>query len=101
MTIPGVVPDNGDSRRRHRFHTGRKIYFRFCIRLTWWRDRPPLELANMPAQERELSKNYIGILSDKLQDQREALLLVKPDRDVKDYFRRLVAAMLNRGDDAR
>ena len=36
----------------------------------------------MPAQQQELSKNYIGILSDKLEEQREATSLAKPDRRV-------------------
>lgn len=56
----------------------------------------------MPAQKRELSKNYIGILSDKLEEQHEALSLAKPARrPVKDYLRGLMAAVLNRGGDAR
>ena len=55
----------------------------------------------MPAQQQEPSKNYIGILSDKLEEQREALLLVRPHRPMKDYLRDLMAAVLNRGGDAR
>jgi hypothetical protein len=61
----------------------------------------PLELANMPAQQQEPSKNYIGILSDRLEDQREAMLLVKSNRPMKDYLRNLMAAVLNRGGNAR
>ena len=51
----------------------------------------------MPAQQQEPSKNYIGILSDRLEDQREAMLLVKSNRPMKDYLRDLMAAVLNRG----
>jgi hypothetical protein len=59
-----------------------------------------LELANMPAQQKP-SKNYIGILSDRLEDPREAMLLVKSNRPMKDYLRDLMAAVLNRGGNAR
>ena len=55
----------------------------------------------MPAQERELKKNYIRILSDKSEEQRAADSLVKSDRHVKDYLLGLMAAVLNRGGDAR
>jgi hypothetical protein len=61
----------------------------------------PLEFANMPAQQRELSKNYIGILSDRLEEQDEAMSPAKPDRRIKDYLLDLVAAALNRGRDIR
>ena len=54
----------------------------------------------MPAQQAP-SKNYIGILSDRLGDQREALLLVKSSHPMKDYLRDLMAAVLNRGGNAR
>ncbi len=36
-----------------------------------------------------MSKNYIGILSDRGEEQRAADLLVKSDRHVKDYLARL------------
>ena len=55
----------------------------------------------MPAQRHEPSKNYIGILSDRLEDQHEAMLLVKSNRPMKDYLRDLMAAVLNRGGNAR
>jgi hypothetical protein len=55
----------------------------------------------MPAQQLEPSKNYIGILSDRLEDPREAVLLVKSNRPLKDYLRDLMAAVLNRGGNAR
>jgi len=55
----------------------------------------------MPAQQRELKKNYIGILSDKLEEQRPADPLANSGRLMKDYLLGLVAAMLNRHGDAR
>jgi hypothetical protein len=55
----------------------------------------------MPAQERELRKNYIGILSDMIEDQRAAESLVKPDRPVTDYLLGLMAAVLRRRGAAR
>jgi hypothetical protein len=50
----------------------------------------------MPAQERQLRKNYIGILSDKGEEQREAPSPAKSGRLVKDYLLGLLAAVLNR-----
>jgi hypothetical protein len=55
----------------------------------------------MPAQKRELRKNYIGILSDKIEEQRAIESLPKSDRLMKDYFRELMAVILNRQGDAR
>jgi hypothetical protein len=55
----------------------------------------------MPAQERELRRNYIGIVSDKIEEQGTKEFLVKPDRVMKDYFLGLMSAMLNRRGDAR
>jgi hypothetical protein len=51
---------------------------------------------NMPAQEQELRKNYIGILSDTIEDQCAAESLAKPDRPMKDYLLGLMAAVLRR-----
>jgi len=53
----------------------------------------------MPAQQRELKKNYIGIVSDELEDRRAADSPAKSDLRMKDYLRGLVAAVLNRQDD--
>jgi hypothetical protein len=50
----------------------------------------------MPAQQRELKKNYIGILSDKLEDLRPADPPANSGRLMKDYLLGLVAAVLNR-----
>jgi hypothetical protein len=55
----------------------------------------------MPAQERELRKNYIGILDDKTEEQRAFESLPKSDRLMKDYLLALMAAMLNQRGDAR
>ena len=51
----------------------------------------------MPAQQRDLKKNYIGILSDKLEDHYPADPPAKSGRLMKDYLLGLVAAVLNRG----
>jgi len=55
----------------------------------------------MPAQERELRKNYIGILSYMIEDQRATESLAKPDRPVKDYLLGLMAAVLGHPGAAR
>jgi hypothetical protein len=55
----------------------------------------------MPAQKRELRKNYIRIVSDKTEEQRAVESLAESDRLLKDYLRGLMAAVLNRGGDAR
>jgi hypothetical protein len=55
----------------------------------------------MPAQDQELKKNYISILSDKTDEQRTVDLLAKPDRHAKDYLLDLVAAVLSRKAAAR
>ena len=51
--------------------------------------------------EAGIAKNYIGIVSDKTEEQRAVESLVKSDRLLKDYLRGLMPAVLNRGDDAR
>ena len=50
----------------------------------------------MPAQDQELKKNYISILSDKPDAERAIVSLAKSDRDAKDYLLDFVAAVLNR-----
>jgi hypothetical protein len=47
----------------------------------------------MPARERKLSKNYIGILSDQVEEQRTESL-PKSDGPTKDYLFGLMAAVL-------
>jgi hypothetical protein len=51
----------------------------------------------MPAQQRNPRKNYIGILSDELEDHRPADPPANSGRLMKDYLLGLVAAVLNRG----
>jgi hypothetical protein len=87
--------------RRAGIHTGQKIYFGFCSGRTWSPDRRPLERANMPAQDQELKKNYISILSDKPEEQRAVDSLARTDRHAKDYLLDLVAAVLSRKAAAR
>jgi hypothetical protein len=55
----------------------------------------------MPAQQQKLKKNYIGIQSDRIEEQRAAVSPAKSDRLVKAYFPGLIAAVLNRHGDAR
>ena len=50
----------------------------------------------MPAQQRELKKNYIGIVSDKTDEQRAVESLAKSDRFAKGYLLSLAAAVLHR-----
>ena len=54
----------------------------------------------MPAQQRELKKNFIAILSDRAEEQRAANLPARSGRRMKDYLLGLMAAMLNRDVDA-
>jgi hypothetical protein len=53
-----------------------------------------LEQAGMPAQKRELRKNYIGVVSDKFDEQCAAELQGKSAHRVKDYLFRLMAVVL-------
>jgi hypothetical protein len=46
----------------------------------------------MPAQKRELKRNYIGLISD--EEEGGATALPQSGRPMKDYFRGLLAAML-------
>jgi hypothetical protein len=55
----------------------------------------------MPAQKRETSKNYIGLLSDETEEQRNAELASAADRHMKAYVLGLMAAMFGRRGDAR
>jgi hypothetical protein len=60
-----------------------------------------VERATMPAQERELRRNYIGILSDKIEEQRTVESLAKSDGRMKDYLLDLMTAELNHRSAAR
>jgi hypothetical protein len=63
-----------------------------------------MECAKMPSPQRDLRKNYIGLvndkteeqLSDKTQEQRALKSQAKSDHRMKDYFRTLMAAVRNR-----
>jgi hypothetical protein len=55
----------------------------------------------MPAQQRDLRKNYIGLVNDKDEEQCAVESPAKADRGVADYFRALMAAVRNRRGDAR
>lgn len=55
----------------------------------------------MPAQQRELKKNYIGILSDRTEEQRAVDSPAKPDRLTKEYLLGLMAAVLKSDAEAR
>ena len=79
--------------------TVRKINLRFRIASTWWFDRRSLELAQMPPGSRELSKNYIGIVSDRTDEPLDSV--AKSDRLTKKYLLGLMAAVLSRVADAR
>ena len=50
----------------------------------------------MPTQKRETGKNYIGLLSDEIEEQCAAEMQSAGDRRMREYFVGLVAAMFNR-----
>jgi hypothetical protein len=49
----------------------------------------------MQAQERQSRKNYIGIISDRFEEQRTFETLPKSDRPIKDWLRRLMTVVLD------
>jgi hypothetical protein len=55
----------------------------------------------MPAQQRDLRKNYIGLVTDKAEEQCAVESQAKADHRVTDYFRTLIAVVRNRPDAAR
>jgi len=56
---------------------------------------------HMPAQKREVKRNYIGLVSDESEQQCAAEAQPESGRPAKDYIGRLVAAMLERRSAAR
>ena len=50
----------------------------------------------MPAQQRDLRKNYIGIVHDRVAEQRAVESLATSGHVVKAYFLALMAAVLKR-----
>jgi hypothetical protein len=54
----------------------------------------------MPAQQREMKKNYIGLVNDKIEQQRGKEPPARPGRPLKDYILGLLDAVLDRHGDA-
>lgn len=50
----------------------------------------------MPTQKRETGKNYIGILTEEIEEQCAAEMQSATDRRMKKYFVGMVVAMFNR-----
>ena len=50
----------------------------------------------MPAQQRDMRKNYIGIVNDRIAEQRAVDSPATSGHVVKDYFLALMAAVLKR-----
>jgi hypothetical protein len=55
----------------------------------------------MQAQQRDLRKNYIGIVNDRVAEQRAVESLAKSGHLVRDYFVALMAAVLKRRRETR
>jgi hypothetical protein len=55
----------------------------------------------MPTQQRELRKNYIGIVSDKFDEQCAVELRTKSGHLMKDRLLRLMAVVLKRNGEAK
>ena len=55
----------------------------------------------MPTQKRETGKNYIGLVSDEIEEQRGAEPAAAIDRRMKAYVLGLMAAMFGRRGEAR
>ena len=55
----------------------------------------------MPTQKRETGKNYIGLLSDEIEEPRAAETQSATDRRMKAYVLGLMAAMFGRRSEAR
>jgi hypothetical protein len=56
---------------------------------------------HMSAQKREAGKNYIGLLSDEIEERRAAEGQAATDRRMKDYVIGLMAAVFRRRSEAR
>ena len=55
----------------------------------------------MPAQQRDSRRNFIGIVSDRVEEQRAVESLAKSDHLVKDFFVALMAVLLKRQGETR
>jgi hypothetical protein len=100
FSVPAACPPRKRTFRHAGIPTVRKINLRFRIGPTRWFDRRPLELAQMPPKPRESNKNYIGIVSEKTDEQRTIDSLAS-DRLTTKYLLDLVSAVFNRVADAR
>jgi hypothetical protein len=67
----------------------------------WSAGQRPAERTKMPIEIGQSRKNYIGIVSDKTEQQRAIESLAKSDHVLRDCFRGLMAAVLNRQSDAK
>lgn len=55
----------------------------------------------MPAQPRDSRRNFIGIVNDRVDEQRAVESLAKSDHLVKDFFVAVMAVVLKRQDETR
>ena len=55
----------------------------------------------MPAQKREMGKNYIGLLREEVEEPRAAETQYATERRVRTYVLGLMAAMFSRRNEAR
>ncbi|HMH99415.1 MAG TPA: hypothetical protein VK577_23035 [Bradyrhizobium sp.] len=55
----------------------------------------------MSTQKRELRKNYIGLVSEELEEQRAAEVQSVTDRRMQEYVRGMMATILSRRNEAR
>ena len=55
----------------------------------------------MPAQQQDLRKNFIGIVNDRIAEQRAVESLAKSGHFVKEYFLTLMAAVMKRQRETR
>jgi hypothetical protein len=55
----------------------------------------------MQTQQRDLRKNYIGIVDDRVAEQRAVESLAKSGHLVKEYFLALIAAVMKRRRETR
>ena len=55
----------------------------------------------MSTQKRELRKNYIGLVSEELEEQRAAEVQSVTDRRMQEYVRGMMATILSRRSEAR
>jgi hypothetical protein len=81
--------------------TGPKIYSELCGSPPWSADRRIPERTHMPTQKRETGKNYIGLLSEEIDEQCLAEVQSVTDRRMQEYVRGMMATILSRRNEAR